>query len=305
MQSTPNAPPKDDAALLQCVPDYLCITHMLKATPRMEGGQRFIYLEASNEAVDQQDEIVLAKALADSADYFLRYGNLDIDHYTQIGPRMGIPNSASYEIGRPVDVQFSDGKTLVKGLITSGTGAAALHANTFWESLTAISPPQRWYPSVGGTVMGKEVRIDPETKEKRTVITKTRWNNIGFSKTPVNQAVPTVSTVPFGALAKSFVAGGGIDVALYKALTAGYETDSALRTGGAALGRQSLDSHLHRYFEFRDQLARDIRAKKVNLKSSRDITNYAMTAYNLNADVASEWVERFLNNLTIDRKKTV
>lgn len=270
----------DDTALLQRVPDYLCITHMLKATPRTEGDKRYVYIEASNEDLDQQGEIVLAKALEDSKDYFLQYGNLDIDHYTQIGPRMGIPNAASYEIGRPVSVSVTGGKTLVKGLIATGTGSAATHANTFWDSLTAINPPQRWYPSVGGAVIGKEVRIDPKTKQKRTVITKTRWNNIGFSKTPVNPSVPTVSTIPFGALAKSWVLGGGIDIV--KAL--------------------AVQAPLDNYFDFRNRLSADIRANKVKLRSSRDITNYVSTAYNLTADTASEWVERFLENLTTDRK---
>ncbi len=38
---------------------------MLKATASTEGGRRFLYLEASNEGVDQQAEVVAAKALAD------------------------------------------------------------------------------------------------------------------------------------------------------------------------------------------------------------------------------------------------
>ena len=198
----------EDRDLLAAVPSYLSISQMLKASPVVEGGDRFIYLEASNEALDQQGEVVLAKALADSASYYLKFGNLDIDHYTQIGAKAGIPNYELFEIGRPVDVAVRDGSTFVKGQVYSGTGPAAERANSFWSSLTELSPPARWYPSVGGSVAAKSVVIDPLTKAKRAVIQKVRWTNIGFSKTPVNANLATVSTVPFGALAKSFCDGG-------------------------------------------------------------------------------------------------
>ena len=127
---------RSDDELLGLVPDVLCITDLLKATPRVEDGQRVIYIEASNEAVDHQGEVVMAKALADSADYYLRHGNLDIDHYTLIGPRMGLRDSNLYEIGRPLEVSSRDGKTFVKGVVYSGTGPAAEQANIFWSSMT-------------------------------------------------------------------------------------------------------------------------------------------------------------------------
>ena len=82
--------------------EFVTITDLLKATPAEEGGRRFIYLEAGNEAVDQQGEIVLARALGDSAPFFLQYGNLDLDHVTQIGPKRGIADYAAYEIGRRI-----------------------------------------------------------------------------------------------------------------------------------------------------------------------------------------------------------
>ncbi len=107
----------EERGLLDAVPSYLSISQMLKATPVAEGVDRFIYLEASNESLDQQGEVVLAKALEDSAAYYLRFGNLDIDHYTQIGARAGVPNYELYEIGRPIDVSVKDGATFVKGQI--------------------------------------------------------------------------------------------------------------------------------------------------------------------------------------------
>ena len=286
-----------DDELLASVPDVLCITDMLKATPRMEDGQRVIYIEASNEAVDHQGEVVMAKALADSADYYLRHGNLDIDHYTLIGPRMGIRESNLYEIGRPLEVKARDGKTFVKGVIYSGTGPAAEQANNFWSSLTDINPPQRWYPSVGGAIPagGKVVEFDPDTQKRRVMVKATRWTNIGFSKTPVNPAVPTVSTVPFGALTKSWSA-DGIDFA--KALTAGYGTDAAALSGGAALRRQSLfGASISSYAEFRDAILRDLQSGAAGRDpGSRALVAHAAQAYGLDLSHAADYVERFLRD---------
>lgn len=286
---------QSDAALLSAVPDYLCITQMLKATPKIEGGERFIYIEASNEAEDQQGEVVMAKALADSSDFFLKYGNLDIDHLTMIGPKLGVPNSNLYEIGRPVEVKSTGGKTFVKGHIISGTGPAADQANSFWSGLVDVQPAQRWYPSVGGSVMAKAVEFDPKTQKKRVVITKTRWSNIGFSRTPVNSSVPVASTMPFGALIKSWGV-AGIDMS--KALEAGYGTDSAALSGGGALRSQSLDGAIAVYQQFRDKLASAITNKQAGANpGASDLVEFSATNFGLSYDKATEWVERFMRDL--------
>jgi hypothetical protein len=268
---------------------------MLKATPMQEGGKRFVYIEASNEVLDQQNEVVMQKALADSSDWYLKYGNLDIDHYTQIGAKAGIPDYPMYEIGLPVDVKFADGKTFVKGEIFSGSGPSAAKANQFWGSLTETNPPARWYPSVGGNVLEKAVEIDAKTKSRKVYIKKVRWSNIGFSKTPVNQTVPTVATVPFGALAKSWGA-AGLDFA--KAIEAGYGTDSASLTGGAALREQSLDHGPENYFDFRNRLANDMRSGAIgNNPGVQDLVRHCVKKFNLSLDEAAEWVERFARDL--------
>lgn len=284
-----------DQALLDSMPSYLMISDMLKATPVTEGGVRFVYIEASNESLDQQNEVVASKALAESADYFKQFGNLDIDHFTQIGAKMGIPDYESYEIGRPVEVKIREGKTFVKGQIFAGNGPAAERANRFWSSLVDINPPARWYPSVGGAVLSKSVSIDPETKAKRAIIEKVRWTNIGFSKTPVNAQVPTVSTVPMDALAKSWM-GAGFD--LSKALEAGYGTDSATLTGGAALRTQSLYGTPISYFDFREKLAAAMRAGIAGVPiGAHDLARYAANAFGLMPDEAAEYVERFMRDV--------
>ena len=289
----------EEQGLLDAVPAYLSISQMLKATPITEGGDRFIYLEASNESLDQQGEVVLAKALSDSAAYYLKFGNLDINHYTQIGARAGIPNYELFEIGRPVDVTVKDGTTFVKGQIYSGTGPAAERANSFWSSLTELNPPARWYPSVGGSVIGKSVVIDPKTKGKKAMINKVRWTNIGFSKTPVNPNLATVSTVPFGALAKSLCA-EGFDFA--KAIEAGYGTDSAALTGGGALRKQSLEPGLLSYWDFRDGLSDLIRKGKVSGGSPAELVKVAQERFGMSPDVAAASVERFLGDLEQHRR---
>ena len=289
----------NDQALLESVPSYLSIGGMLKASPVQEGGERFVYLEASNESVDQQGEIVLAKALAESAQYFLKFGNLDIDHYTQIGAKLGIPNYELYEIGRPVDVRVRDGSTYVKGQIYSGDGPAAERANAFWSSLTELNPPARWYPSVGGAVISKSIQIDPETKERRAVIEKVRWTNIGFSKTPVNPNLATVQTVPFGALAKSWNGSGFV---FQKALEAGYGTSPDQVSGAGAMRRQSLGGGILDYWDFRDWLADKIRRREVALDDKAAWVEVATSA-GLPIDKASRFVERFLSDLKLALKR--
>lgn len=291
----------DDNALLGAVPEYLSITQMFKATPVAEGGDRFVYLEASNESVDIQGEVVLAKALSESADYYLKFGNLDIDHFTKIGAPNpakgwgGIPNYDSFEIGRPVDVQVRDGRTFVKGQIYSGTGPAAEKANAFWSSLVDLNPPQRWYPSVGGQVLAKGIEFDPVSKSRRAVIKKVRWNNVAFSKTPVNPELMAVSTVPFGALAKSF-SPIGFDWA--KALEAGHVSDVAALTGGGALRIQSLDrGQIFNYWDFREKFAALWTKREIVSFKAANLVQAAQERFGLAADVAADYVERFLSDI--------
>ena len=275
---------------------FLSIGDMLKATPFEEGEDRFVFIEASNEALDQQGEVVLTKALADSADYFLRYGNLDIDHITQIGAKAGIADYELFEIGRPVDVKIDGRRTLVKGQVYCGEGPVAERANRFWDSLTKLNPPQRWYPSVGGQVLAPKMTvIDPQTNAKKAVVTQVRWTNIGFSKTPVNQMVPVASTIPFGAFAKCWSA-AGFD--LGKALEAGYGTDAAALTGGAALRRQSLHGSPINYWDWRDALSAALVKKEISDPTAARLLEFSVSRMGVSRNQSAEWVERFLRDLS-------
>lgn len=286
-----------DADLLAAIPDHISLGSMLKATPSEEGSERILYIEASNEGVDHQNEVVLQKALAESAGYFLRHGNIDLSHYTILGPKSGIPNFMEYEIGKPVDVSINGRQTFVKAQLYQGESPMAKNANMVWDSLTRQSPPSRWYPSVGGSVLEKSVKLDPKTGDKIAVVSAVRWNNIALDRCPVNRTVPEVSTVPVGVFAKSL---GGFVIT--KALEASYATDAVGKVGGAAFGTQSLDRGAHSYFDFRHRIS-DALLKKRARARGRDITTYAMNQLGLSADEAAEWVERFLRDLSRDTSK--
>lgn len=274
--------------------EFLSLGGLLKATPSTEGDQRFIFLEASNEARDYQGEVVMAKALAASAPYFEKYGNFDIQHRSMIGLANGDPNYHHHEIGRPEKVTVDNAKTFVKGIIFSGETPVAECANSFWDSLTKLRPPQRWYPSVGGKIQATEKVIDQETQQPTRMIKSVQWCNVGFSRTPVNPRVPTVSTVPFGALLKAW-GDGGLDLA--KALTAGYGTDISTLTGGAALRKQSLDGAPQTpqtYWDFREHVSRDLRAMKAGGRPG-DILERAHS-YGLDDENAGEWSEQLIRD---------
>jgi hypothetical protein len=103
--------------------------------------------------------------------------------------------------------------------------------------------------------------------------------------------------------AKSWTASAGLDIA--KALTAGYGTDSATLSGGAALRKQSLDGSrgasrdgIKSYFDFREDLAGAIRTKAVgDNPGAHALTVYAIENYGLSQDEAAEHVERFMRDL--------
>lgn len=274
----------------QDIPDFIQFggwgSALLKATPSEDGGRRYLFMEASNEDVDRDGEVVLQKALADSADFYLRHGNVDISHFTIRGPKMGMADYMQYEIGRPLDVRLDGRRTFVKCELYRGDSPMARNANLVWDSLTRQSPPARWYPSVGGSVVSASKRMHPMTKAMTAVVDKVIWNNLALDRCPVNATVPEVSSVPIGVFQKSM---GGF---VLKGLTAGYGTDSAALTGGAAIRQQSLDHRVHSYFDFRDRAAEHLLARKGKNPGTSDLLDFAKSL-GLSDDESAEFVERF------------
>lgn len=280
-----------DEMILGSVPDYISVGGLLKASPMEEGGKRVLFFEASNEDVDHQNEIVLQKALQDSADYYLRHGNIDLSHYSLLGPKSGIPNFMEFEIGKPIAVQVDGKRTFVKAELYQGDSPMARNAEMVWDSITKQNPPSRWYPSVGGSVLAKSVKLDPDTNNKVAVIEKVRWNNIALDRCPVNKSVPEVSTVPVGTFAKSL---GGI------VMDVGYGTDSASLSGAGALRTQSLDSHLMSYWDFRNSFSDLIRSGAVG-----DGIKTMVTAAQLHFDLPYGMAKKFVEQFLLDLKKRV
>ena len=279
-------------------PDHISVTGLLKAMPHEEAGERFVYIEGSNETRDYQGERVMCKALEASRDYFLRYGNINLDHLTLLGPMRGIADYHLYEIGQPVAVEISAPHTFIKAQLYKGESAAAWQAEEVWASMTQQTPPARWYPSIGGSVLAKAKSIDAQTGEPETLVSEILWANIGLSKTPINLAVPTIATMPFGVFAKAWT-DQGFDLA--KALDASSAgTDAATLTGGAALGRQSLDRTLHTYWQFREAASGALVGRKIPANAAQ-LHRYAV-AHGVPEDEATEWVERFLSDLSRNMK---
>lgn len=290
---------RSDADLLAAVPDFVSLPGMLKSTPHEEGGERYLYLEASNEDPDHANEIVLQKALTDSASYFLRHGNIDLSHFTILGPKMGLQNHLDYEVGKPVEVRTAGSKTFVKAQLYRGDSAMARNANTVWDSITKQKPPMRWYPSVGGSVLAKSIKVDPTNGEKVAVVERVRWNNIALDRCPVNATVPEASQAPIGVFAKSLSG-----FVLSKTLTAGYGTDSAALVGGEALRGQSLDRGVKSYWDFRDRLADAMRAGRAGGNpDAAALTAFSAKEFGLSQDGAAEYVERFVRDLKNGLKK--
>lgn len=277
---------------------------MLKARPAEEGGERFLYLEASREGVDQHNECVLAKALEDSAEHFLKFGNIDIDHKSMptVAASYGIQDPESWEVGVPEEVRVEGGSVFVKARLFKGDTPLAERANMVWESLTKLSPAARWYASVGGATLARTPGIDPITKSKVSYINRVRWSNLAISRQPVNQHVSAAQTVPFASLAKCWTP-NGFD--MVKALEASYATDAAAKTGGAAFGMQSLDSGSSAptsYYDFRNKLAAAIKSG-ATAQTMQAMIEFSARTFNLSHDEASEWVDRFLGDLKSNLSK--
>lgn len=212
------------------------------------GTDRVVFIEASNEARDLQNEIILQKALKDSVDYFLSEGLLSYDHLHKANNY-----DPDFVLGEPDEVKFANDEhktTFVKGHFYNDNDSNSLIRKVY-DKIQQGS--RRVRASVGGGIIEKV----------NGLIKAVKWDEVAFSFKPVNNTLKSASIIPIGEFAKSFyttekvietewtledvIKSIGQDkiTLLIKALQTGSQTDSAKITGGQALIKQSIYSKKH------------------------------------------------------------
>jgi len=166
-----------------------------------QGSNWIVFLEASNESRDQEDDIIVMKALKDAADYYLSKGVISWDHQHKL------QKSPEYIIGEPLDIAFTESKsTLVKGKLYKENK----RAQGLWENL--LSKSSRFGASVGGYILKKS--LEGGQKFIRKVI----FDDVAVTHKPVNDTtLGHVQLVPFSAFAKSLTAGTGVNPSEFSA----------------------------------------------------------------------------------------
>ena len=204
---------------------YLSLDIRKSAGATDDFGNYIFEVEASNENLDLQNQIVLQRALMESKDEFLKGGVISFDHLHKRKDENGnVISDPSMVIGEPIDVYFDEKnkKTIVKGKLYSNNDKA----KDLIKMLKAGSTRVR--ASVGG-IFPQVVKNIKTGVEK---ITHVLWNDLALTTSPVN------NTVGSAVFAKSMTAAEFVDflpLEIKKALSAGYNTDSATKTGGEAL----------------------------------------------------------------------
>jgi hypothetical protein len=187
-------------------PEALCIDLPVLIKARADGDRRLVEVEASNEAVDSEGDVIKQAALLDSAAAFVSTGHLDIDHYSEIGERLGLPNPSDYIVGVPLEVKdLGKGRTGVLGELHK---AGRPKTDELWSGLMA-SPPVRWRASIYGfpkAGMVEDCRVTKSSESgeaKRFIVKGIHWRSLAFTRNPVNDAITGSAHV---VTAKSMVA---------------------------------------------------------------------------------------------------
>ena len=183
---------------------------LVKARPD-SSGRRIVEVESSTEYPDLDGDVVLQSALLNSAAGFVETGHLDIDHISELGPRMQPPilDTASYIVGRPLSVSAKGGSTFVEGEISRSLDGASdpsrNRADELWETLCR-EPPVAWYASIYGFPLD----LDDCTKGQCSVSGATRfvikaidWRSLAFTRRPKNTALKSAARI---VTAKSWLA---------------------------------------------------------------------------------------------------
>lgn len=171
-----------------------------------------VYIEASNQEVDIQNDVTVMKALEDEAESFLRKGVISWDHLHKI------EKSPEYIIGEPLDVKFKKetNSTWVKGKLYKSVKYGKSVLDLLESDCTRLGA------SIGGYIRKRQ----PLSKSVSAIV-KVIWDEIAVTYKPVNHTVlGNVSLIPIGAFQKALMAGSGVNPANF--------------TGGRAMTPESL-----------------------------------------------------------------
>ncbi len=180
---------------------------VIKAREDDGSGRRIVEVEASSEAIDEQGDIVMQRALLDSANSFIKSGHLDLDHYSEIGHRLGLADPSSYIVGRPLEVvDLGKKRTGVVGeIMRSKDGSVDSAANKydgFWKTLQS-NPPVKWSSSIYGFPSDIENCTEKacDSGATRFVVKSIDWRSLAFTRKPVNTSLKGFAKI---VTAKSF-----------------------------------------------------------------------------------------------------
>ena len=180
-----------------------------------EHGNFIFEVEASNENLDLQGQVVLQRALMQSKSHFLSNGVISYDHlHKRRGPDGQTISDPTMVIGEPIEVKTDGKKTIVVGKLYKSSDIARDLIQKLKDGSTRVKA------SVGG-IFPKVVKDAKDGVEK---IISVLWNDLALTVSPVNSTVTP-------AFAKSYVE----PHELVKALTTGTGTNSAEFEGGRAL----------------------------------------------------------------------
>lgn len=201
--------------------DFILDFAVCKAVSGEENDGNYVFqVEASNENVDFQDQIVLQEALLKSKDNFLKNGVISYDHLHRRKDENGnMVSDPSMIIGEPIEVWTEGTRTFVKGILYKTNEKAQEVVKLLKAGSTRIRA------SVGG--LFPKVTKGENGVEK---IVSVLWNDLALTPCPVNNTVGAAS------FAKSFT-----PETFAKALSAGACADSAMATGGSVLVKEDMN----------------------------------------------------------------
>jgi len=183
---------------------------------------RIVYLTASTESIDVENERMLRSTMEKALGWFLKYGKITYQHLTD-EVRNDPRKESDAIIGEPLDgVVTDDGRMLIKAFLYSGHDVA----DNVWSALDSGG---KWQASVGGMkALGREI-LEKGRKVRNIVkafidhIAITPWGKNATTEVTI-QKYPEFSR----ALAKSLSA-------------TPVSTDVSQKTGGDAITKNSID----------------------------------------------------------------